>query len=206
MQADEALSAQPNGIVLSHGETAYSGGFDNVASEELFRQFLISLGIDVTKSDLQDTPGRVVRMYRELLTPVSFYPTSFENDGQYDSLVTLRDVPFYSLCEHHLVPFFGVAHVCYLPDGRVLGLSKLARFVESRARDLQVQERMTTQIAGDIELALHPRATGVVIDARHMCTEMRGVRKQGMTTRTTVLRGDLLRNSSLKAEFMDALR
>ena len=189
MQADEALNAQPT-----------------MESEELFRRFLASLGIDTAKPDLLDTPKRVVKMYQELLTPVKFEATSFENDGQYDSLVTLKDIPFYSLCEHHLVPFFGVAHVCYLPNDRVLGLSKLARFVEGRARSLQVQERMTTQIANDIEKSLHPKATGVVIDARHLCAEMRGVKKPGMMTRTTVVRGDLLRNKSLKSEFMDALR
>jgi GTP cyclohydrolase I len=177
-----------------------------LTSEELFREFLRSLGVDVERDGLANTPARVVRMYREMLRPPEFVATSFENDGEYDSLVTVRDIPFYSLCEHHLLPFFGVAHVGYLPEGRVLGLSKLAWIVEKHARALQVQERMTTQIADDVSAAMNPRAVGVVIDARHLCMEARGVKKVGSTTRTTVLRGDLLTNKSLKEEFMTALQ
>lgn len=187
---DEAQSAQP----------------DTAQAEEYYRKFLKAVGLDTGRADLLDTPARVVRMYEELLTPVPFTPTSFVNDGQYDSLVMLKDVPFFSLCEHHVIPFFGVAHVGYLPGERVLGLSKLARFVEKRARALQVQERMTTQVADDIQNAIDPAGIGVIIDARHLCAEMRGVRKMNMVTRTSVMRGDLLRNASLKAEFMEALR
>lgn len=177
----------------------------SLTPEDLFREFLRSIDVDVDRQGLQDTPARVVRMYRELLTPVEFSATTFENDEGYSSMVTLRDIPFYSLCEHHLVPFFGTAHVGYLPNGRVLGLSKLARFVEGRARALQVQERMTSLIANDIEDVLHPRAIAVVIDARHLCVEMRGVRKVGAVTRTTDLRGEMLTNHALKDEFMQAL-
>ena len=176
------------------------------ASAELFRQFLNSLGIDTTRNGLENTPARVVRMYHEVLSPPPFIPTTFDNDGSYDSLVTVRDIPFYSLCEHHLLPFFGVAHVGYLPGDRVLGLSKLAWYVEKHARALQVQERMTAQIADDVGLVMNPRAVGVVIDATHLCMSMRGVAKPGTSTRTTVLRGDLLSNKSLKQEFMDALQ
>lgn len=234
MISDEALTAQPTEPVRYHfhGEPDYGMGTagpithshddpkgehthpmdregpggPGPSSEELFRRFLASLGVDVEKDDLKDTPKRVVKMYREMLTPPPFEPTSFKNDGEYDSLVTMKDIPFFSLCEHHLVPFFGTAAVCYLPNGNVIGLSKLARFVEKHARALQVQERMTTRIVDDLVAAIHPRAAGVVIDARHLCAEMRGVKKPGMVTRTTVLRGDLLRNPALKQEFMDALR
>lgn len=181
-------------------------GLSQYTSEELFKAFMESVGIDTSRPGLENTPARVAKMYREILTPPSFSATLFENDGQYDSLVTVRDIPFYTLCEHHLVPFFGVAHVGYLPDGEILGLSKLAWIVEKRARDLQVQERMSTQIADDIEEAMHPRAIGVVIDAEHLCVSMRGVKKPGSKTRTTVLRGDLLTNASLKEEFITALQ
>lgn len=190
MSTDEAQSAQPR----------------NTEAESLFKQFLISLGVDVTRSDLVDTPKRVVQMYEELLTPVPFEPTKFLNDGDYDSLVVVKDIPFYSMCEHHLAPFFGNAHVAYLPNGHVIGLSKLARFIETRARALQVQERMTAQVASDIEAALHPRAVGVIVEARHMCVEMRGVKKPGTVTRTSIMRGELRTNPSLKAEFLEALR
>lgn len=189
-------------------QTTFEGRshLDATSSEDIFRYFLTSIGVDASRPGLEDTPRRVVKMYKEMLTPPPFVATTFENDGQYDSLVTVRDIGFYSLCEHHLLPFFGVAHVGYLPDGRVLGLSKLAWFVEKHARALQVQERMTGQIADDIVTAMNPRAVGVVIDARHLCMEARGVKKVGATTRTTVLRGDLLSNKSLKEEFMNALQ
>lgn len=176
------------------------------SSEDLFRAFLASLGVDVSRPGLKDTPARVVRMYRELLTPVEWTPTKFENDGQYDSLVVLRAIPFFSLCEHHLAPFFGEATVGYLPNGHVLGLSKLARLVEHHARNLTVQERMTTRIADDLQDITDARAIGVVLEARHLCAEMRGVKKLGMMTKTSTMRGELRSNASLKEEFMEALR
>lgn len=172
------------------------------SSEELFRQFLASLGVDITRPGLAETPARVVRLYREMLTPVAWNPTQFDNDGEYDSLVVLRAIPFFSLCEHHLAPFFGEATVGYLPNGHVLGLSKLARLVEHHARDLTVQERMTTRIADDLERITKARAVGVVLEARHLCAEMRGVKKAGMVTRTSTMRGELRENASLKEEFM----
>ena len=195
MTQDEALSA------LSHPTLEERPVMDVTSSEDIFRYFLTSIGVDAERPGLEDTPRRVVKMYKEMLTPPPFVATTFENDG-YDSLVTVRDIPFYSLCEHHLLPFFGVVHVGYLPDGRVLGLSKLAWFVEKHARALQVQERMTTLIADEVVTAMNPRAVGVVIDARHLCMEARGVKKVGATTRTTVLRGDLITNKSLKEEFL----
>lgn len=144
-------------------------------------------------------------MMRDLLRPIPFETTSFDNDGEYDSLVVMRDIPFYSLCEHHVVPFYGHAHVGYLPNGKVIGLSKLARFVEKHARALQVQERLTTQIANSVCEATGTETVGVIIEARHLCVEMRGARKPGSVTRTSVMRGQLRENSSLKAEFMEAI-
>lgn len=167
--------------------------------------FLESLGVNVHSLSIQDTPTRVVKMMRDLLTPVPFEPTVFENDGEYDSLVVVCDIPFASLCEHHVLPFLGVAHVGYLPNGRVIGLSKLARFVEKHARALQVQERMTTQIADSVAVAMGTETVGVIIEAEHMCMTIRGVQKPGSFTRTSVMRGELRNNGSLKQEFIDAV-
>lgn len=175
-------------------------------SEELYRRFLESLGVNTRTLSLQDTPSRVVRMMRDLLTPVPFEPTIFENDGDYDSLVVVTNVPFYSLCEHHVIPFYGHASVGYLPEGRVIGLSKLARFVEQHARSLQVQERMTIKIADSVAFATGTDTVGVMISARHLCMEMRGAKKVGTFTHTNVMRGKLRENPSLKAEFMEAVR
>ena len=131
----------------------------------------------------------MVDVYAELLTPSSFNPTTFPNDGDYDELVVARGIPFHSLCEHHLLPFIGVAHVGYLPGERIVGLSKLVRVVELYARSLQVQERLTTQIASWLERELDPKGVGVVIEAEHMCMSLRGVQKPGATTITSALRG-----------------
>lgn len=175
-------------------------------SEDLFREFLLSLGVPLNEEVVENTPRRVVKMYREMLESPLFEPTVFVNDGMYDSLVVVRDIEFSSLCEHHLLPFIGKAHIGYLPNGSILGLSKLARFTEARARALQLQERMTSQIAHDIQKALEPRAVGVVVEARHMCLELRGAKKLGAVTTTTVLLGELLTNASLKEEFIHATR
>src|SRR3712207_432089 len=127
-------------------------------------------------------------MYAELLTPSPFTATTFRNDGGYDELVVARDIPFHSLCEHHLLPFVGVAHVAYLPGERILGLSKLARVVDYFGRSLQVQERLTTQVADWLERELAPKGVGVVVEAEHMCMSLRGVQKHGATTVTSALR------------------
>src|ERR1043165_346586 len=139
--------------------------------------FLDALGVDLTDESLQDTPRRVAAAFSELLTPLPFEPTTFPNDEGYDELVVARSIPFHSLCEHHLLPFTGVAHVAYLPGERIVGLSKLARVVELYARRLQVQERMTTQIADWLEVELEPQGVGVVVEAEHLCMTVRGVRK-----------------------------
>jgi GTP cyclohydrolase I len=141
-----------------------------------------------------------------MLTPPHFDPTCFPNDEGYDELVMVRDIPFHSLCEHHLLPFVGVAHVAYLPKDRILGLSKLARIVETYSRALQVQERMTQQIADWLQEQLAPRGVGVVIEAEHMCMRLRGVRTPGTMTVTSALRGTLRNDPRTRTEFLDLAR
>jgi GTP cyclohydrolase I len=141
-------------------------------------------------------------MYAELLTPSPFTATTFPNDGGYDQLVVARDIPFHSLCEHHLLPFVGVAHVAYLPGERIVGLSKLARVVESFARSLQVQERLTTQVADWLQRELAPQGVGVVLEAEHLCMSLRGVQKAGATTVTSALHGVVRDDARTRQEFL----
>jgi GTP cyclohydrolase I len=166
------------------------------------RELLAALGLDVASADMAETPRRMVDVYSELLAPTEFEPTTFPNDGGYDELVVARAIPFHSLCEHHLLPFVGVAHVGYLPDERIVGLSKLARVVELFARAPQVQERLTTQVAGWLERELDPRGVGVVIEAEHMCMSLRGVQKPGATTVTSKLLGRVRDDSRTRTEFL----
>jgi GTP cyclohydrolase IA len=148
-----------------------------------------------------DTPGRMARAYAELLTPREFQLTTFENDEGYDELVLARGIPIRSVCEHHLLPFVGVAHVGYLPGARILGLSKLARVVELFAHGPQVQERLTKQIADWLDVHLKPKGIGVVVEAEHLCMTLRGVRAAGATTMTSSLTGTLRSDPSSRAEF-----
>jgi GTP cyclohydrolase I len=152
-------------------------------------ELLEALGADLDRSSLAQTPERMVDSYVEQLTPQPFRATTFPNDDGYDELVVARDIEFHSLCEHHVLPFIGVAHVAYLPGERIVGLSKLARVVEYYARALQVQERLTVQIADWLERELHPRGVGVVLEAEHMCMTLRGVHKPGTKTVTSALHG-----------------
>src|SRR5919199_1409088 len=146
--------------------------------------------------------ARLAAAYAELLTPVEFAPTTFPNDGGYDELVVATGIPFHSLCEHHVLPFVGVAHVGYLPGERIIGLSKLARVVERFARGLQVQERLTTQVAGWLDDELLPRGVGVVIEAEHLCMSLRGVQKPGARTITSALRGLVRDDQRTREEFL----
>jgi GTP cyclohydrolase IA len=165
-------------------------------------ELLDALGKDASSPHLAETPRRVADAYAELLTPRGFDLTSFPNDEGYDELVLARDIPVHSLCEHHLLPFHGVAHVGYLPGERILGLSKLARVVELHARDLQVQERLTTQVADWLQRQLAPRGVGVVIEAEHLCMSLRGVRAVGARTVTSALLGCLRDDDRTRAEFL----
>jgi len=162
---------------------------------------LRALGADVDAEGLEDTPRRVADAYSELLTPQPFRATTFANEG-YDELIVARAIPFHSLCMHHLLPFHGVAHVGYLPGERLIGLSKLGRVVELFARDLQIQERLTTQIAGWLEQELEPRGVGVVLEAEHLCMSLRGVQKQGAKTVTSALHGLVRDDARTRQEFL----
>ena len=182
--------------------SATEPGIDLNAAERAATELLTALGADLTDESLTGTPRRLARLYAELLTPAPFDATTFPNDGGYDELVVARSIPFHSLCEHHLLPFVGVAHVGYLPGERIIGLSKLARVVEYFARSLQVQERLTTQVAGWLERELQPRGVGVVLEAEHMCMSLRGIQKQGATTVTSALHGLVRDDSRTRQEFL----
>ena len=176
--------------------------FDLESGAEGVQQLLGALGIDTDAEGLRETPRRVAKAYAEMLTPVPFEATTFPNEEGYDELVVARSIPFHSLCEHHLIPFVGVAHVAYLPGERIVGLSKLARIVEHFARRLQVQERMTVQIADWLEQQLSPKGVGVVLDAEHFCMTLRGVQKPGARTTTSALRGHVREDERTRAEFL----
>jgi GTP cyclohydrolase I len=171
-------------------------------AERAVRDLLRALGVDPQSDGLRDTPRRVVDVFAALLTPEPFTPTTFANDAGYDELVIVRDIPFHSLCEHHLLPFAGTAHVAYLPGERIVGLSKLARVVDHFARGLQVQERLTIQIADWLEERLAPAGVGVVLEAEHQCMTLRGVQKPGARTMTSALRGRLRDDARTRAEFL----
>jgi GTP cyclohydrolase IA len=175
---------------------------DVKAAERAARDLLVALGADVDNDSLRDTPRRVAAAYAEMLTPTEFNMTTFPNDAGYDELVVARDIPFHSLCMHHLLPFHGVAHVAYLPGERIIGLSKLARVVELFARDLQLQERLTTQVADWLEEHLAPKGVGVVLEAEHLCMSMRGVRKPGSITVTSAVRGQFRDSVATRNEAM----
>jgi GTP cyclohydrolase IA len=184
------------------GPTNRSDAIDLPAAERAAHDLLSALGVDLEGESLRDTPRRMARMYAELLTPPPFNATTFPNDGGYDELVVATGIPFHSMCEHHLLPFVGVAHVGYLPGERIIGLSKLARVVELYARSLQLQERLTTQIAGWLDQHLAPRGVGVVLEAEHMCMSLRGVRKSGAHTVTSALHGRLRDDRRTRQEFL----
>jgi GTP cyclohydrolase I len=160
-----------------------------------------ALGQDPSSEQLLDTPRRVAASYAELLTPTPFTPTTFPNDEGYDELVLARAIPFSSLCQHHLLPFTGIAHVGYLPADRILGLSKLARVVELFARQLQLQERLTTQVANWLQTKLAPKGVGVVLEAEHLCMTLRGVQATGARTVTSALHGRLRTDPRSRQEF-----
>ena len=176
------------------------------AAERAVRDLLLALGRDPASPHLADTPRRVAESFTEMLTPREFDLTTFPNDEHYDELVLARNIPVHSLCEHHMLPFTGVAHVGYLPGERILGLSKLARVVELFARDLQVQERLTVQVANWLQENLAPKGVGVVIEAEHMYMSMRGVQARGSTTITSSVHGALREDARSRQEFFALTR
>jgi GTP cyclohydrolase IA len=186
-------------------------GFDLARIERAVTEILLAVGEDPNRDGLRDTPARVARALREQfaglrMTPEDVLTTVF--DADHEEMVLVRDIELYSTCEHHLVPFFGVAHVGYIPNekGQITGLSKLARLVDLYARRPQVQERMTSQIADALMANLEPRGVIVIIEAEHLCMSMRGVRKPGAKTVTSAVRGSFLSSESTRAEAMSLLR
>ena len=179
---------------------------DRPRAERAVAELLVALGYPVEGEHRAGTPQRVASALAEMLTPSAFLPTTFLNDEGYDELVVARDVPFRSLCEHHLLPFYGCAHVGYLPGARIVGLSKLARVVEHFAAALQVQERLTQQVADWLHAHLGARGVGVVLEAEHLCMSLRGVRARGSRTVTSAQRGDLRTDARSRGEFLALTR
>ena len=179
---------------------------DPVAAAAAVRDLLLALGQDPDREELRDTPRRVAGAYAEMLSPRPFDVTTFPNTERYDELVLARDIPFVSLCEHHLLPFLGVAHVGYFPSERIVGLSKLARVVELFSRRLQVQERLTQQVARWLQDELRPKGVGVVLEAEHLCMTVRGVRAPGARTITSAVLGGVRDDPRTRAEFLALAR
>mgnify|MGYP001431591639 CR=1 FL=1 len=179
---------------------------DLATAQDAVRNLLLALGVDLSDEGLVETPRRVATALAELVTPLPFAMTTFANTEGYDELVLARAIPFHSLCQHHLLPFIGVAHVGYLPADRIVGLSKLARVVDHFARGLQVQERLTTQIANFLHEELKPKGVGVVLEAEHMCMSLRGVQKTGTKTVTSTLLGTIRHDARAREEFLALAR
>lgn len=190
-------SAPTHELLIADGGT----GVDMDAARRAAAEFLAALGVELTQEGLAETPARMARAYAELFEPRPLRLTTFPNDENYDELVLARAIPFRTVCEHHLLPFSGVAHVGYLPGERILGLSKLARIVEHFAARPQTQERLTKQVADCLAQRLRPRGTGVVLAAEHSCMTLRGVRALGATTVTSALLGSLRADARSRAEF-----
>ena len=191
-----------DGLVERDEQTA----IDRAGVEQAVHDLLVALGRDVGEEGLRETPRRVAAAFGELLThePVSL--TTFPNEAGYDELVVVKAIPFHSLCMHHLLPFHGVAHVAYLPGERIVGLSKLARVVELFARELQLQERLTMQVADCLQEHLRPKGVGVVLEAEHLCVSLRGVQKAGTRTTTSALMGLLRDDARTRQEFLSLVR
>jgi GTP cyclohydrolase IA len=187
-------------------DEGFTQGVDLDVAAAAAAAFLEALGVPCDDESTMKTPRRMAAAYSALLTPRPFEMTTFPNDEAYDELVIVRSIPVQSLCEHHFLPFTGVAHVGYIPGDRIVGLSKLARVVEMFARRPQVQERLTQQIANWLDDHLSPRGVGVVVEAEHSCMTLRGVQATGATTSTSSLRGLLRESPQSRAEFLACLR
>jgi GTP cyclohydrolase I len=179
---------------------------DPRAAEAAAADLLTALGLDLTDENIAETPRRMAHSLLEMTTVPDFELTTFPNDEDYDELVLVQDIPVRSLCEHHMLPFVGVAHIGYLPSGRILGLSKFARMVEFHARRPQTQERLTKNIANHLQLELRPQGIGVVLQAEHTCMSVRGARAPGSRTLTSALFGRLRDDPRSRAEFLALIR
>ena len=192
-------------VTLIEGTGAIEDRGDNGRVEQAVRQILLEIGEEPDREGLAGTPDRVHRMYKELTAGYHVDPDRLINgaifDIAYSEMVVVKDIPFYSLCEHHLLPFFGTAAVAYIPRGRVIGLSKIPRVVEMYARRLQVQERLTQQVAEFLQDRLNPQGVGVVVEATHLCAVMRGVRKPGTVMTTSAVLGLFRSRDRTRAEF-----
>jgi GTP cyclohydrolase I len=188
-------------------EPDWQDKMDFPAIETAVRAILQAVGEDQNRAGLQKTPARVARMYAELLAGYATNSATLVNDAifevKYDEMVLVRDIEFYSLCEHHMLPFIGRAHVAYIPNGKVIGLSKIPRVVDMYARRLQVQERMTRQIADFLRDLLQPQGVAVVVEAMHMCSMMRGVKKNDARMTTSAMHGAFRANLATRQEFLD---
>jgi GTP cyclohydrolase I len=182
---------------------------DSARVEAALRELLLSLGEDPSREGLEDTPRRISEMYAENLGGRELDPTEYLKVGfevAHDEMVILRNIPFYSMCEHHFLPFHGEAHVGYVPDGRVVGISKLARVVEAFARRPQIQEQLTSQVANAIMDELHPDGVAVVVEAEHLCMTMRGVKKPGSRMVTSAMRGTFKKSDVTRGEFLSLVQ
>jgi GTP cyclohydrolase I len=202
-QLNKTFELTPN----ANGATD-TGGKERL--QEAVRAILANIGEDPNREGLVRTPDRVARMYDELTAGYRVDAMKMINDAlfsvEYDEMVVVKDIDFYSLCEHHMLPFLGKAHVAYIPNGQVLGLSKIPRIVEMFARRLQVQERMTSQIANFLQEVINPKGVAVVVDGMHMCAMMRGVKKANASMTTSTMLGIFRENAKTRAEFMDHIK
>jgi len=188
-------------------DNTLSNGINKNLVKDTIRQLILAIGEDPEREGLKNTPDRVSRMYTELLSGYTADPSQIINGAlfniSYDEMVLVRDIEFYSLCEHHMLPFMGRAHIAYIPAGKVIGLSKIPRIVDVYARRLQVQERMTRQIADFLQETLHPQGVAVVVEAMHLCSMMRGVKKHDARMTTSAMQGAFRANLATRQEFLD---
>lgn len=199
---------EPNGAISASGLSDQREPIDRERIKRAVQEIILAIGEDPTRQGLLETPRRVADMYAEVFSGLrqdaaDVLQVGF--DEGYQELVLVKDIPFYSMCEHHFLPFHGVAHIGYIPNGRVVGLSKLARALEILARRPQLQERLTGQLADTIMRTLEPQGVAVVVRANHLCLSMRGVRKPGSLTVTSAMRGVFQRNAATRAEFLSLL-
>ncbi len=214
MQAPEqqaySVSLHPIDNYCKEQRSAMTQSIDKTRIENAFREILLAIGEDPEREGLLNTPARVARMYEEIFSGLNTRPHELLNvtfSENHDELVLVRDIPFYSMCEHHFLPFYGKAHVAYIPKGgKVVGISKLARVTESYARRPQLQERLTSQIADCLFEELQPYGVMVILEAEHMCMTMRGIEKPGSKTVTSAVRGIFETNDATRAELLSLLK
>ena len=178
---------------------------DRNLAEDCVREILGCLGQDTHREGLLETPKRYVKFMEEFLNPPEFNFTTFENEGN-DEMIVVSNIPFFSLCEHHIAPFFGIGHIAYIPNTKIVGLSKIPRTLEKFARRLQNQERITKQVAGELMQQLQPKGVGVILKARHLCVEMRGVKKHDCYTTTSSMVGVFKEDLNFRQEFLNLIK